>query len=100
MAAATETVATVTTQYALVGGVTELQIEYGVRRNATATCPNCVDTYLTATDMSAGDWANVIAVAIELKFGNPLYTGGSDGQPQTVSFRRVVSVMGKVGVYL
>jgi type IV pilus assembly protein PilW len=89
-----------TTRYELVSGVKELQILYGVRRNATAPCRNCVDTYLTATDMLAGDWNNVIAVAITLKFGNPLYTDGTDGQPLTVDFRRVVSVMSKAGVYL
>jgi type IV pilus assembly protein PilW len=86
------------TQYALVSDVQDMQIFYGVQRNAVAACINCVDTYLAATNMTNADWKNVISVAVTLTFGNPLYTDGSDNQPQTISVRRVIPVMSKVGI--
>lgn len=87
------------TQYFLVDGVQNLQILYGVKANAAATCANCVDTYLNATQMTAANWANVISVVVALTFDNPLYTG-ADSQPQTLTFTRDVAVMNKVGIAL
>jgi type IV pilus assembly protein PilW len=89
------------TEYALVSGLQNMQIQYGVKANTAAPCANCVDTYMNATQVGATtNWANVISVVVTLTFDNPLYSGPGDSQPQTISFRRVTSVMGKVGIVL
>jgi len=58
---------------------------------------NTVDTYLNASQMVAANWNNVITVAVTLTFTNPIYVAGG-GQPQTITFQRVVGVMGKAGI--
>ncbi|MGH8317014.1 MAG: PilW family protein [Steroidobacteraceae bacterium] len=73
----------------LVNGVTNLQIFYGV---ATGT-DNNVTEYLYANDVP--NWSEVTSVEVLLTFANPLYP--QPGQPQTVTFTRVISVMGRVG---
>jgi type IV pilus assembly protein PilW len=87
---------------ALVSGVTNLQVVYGVKRNLGLP-GNDVDTYLNASQMAAADWLNVTAVTITLTFANPLAAAASSStnegvsQPTTVSFTRVVDIMNRVG---
>jgi type IV pilus assembly protein PilW len=85
----------------LVNGVQSLEIYYGVNRNAPIVNYN-VDTYLTADQMNAGlaaggDWMNISSVRVVLTFTNPLF--GQPGQQPTVTFERVVPVMGRAGVH-
>ena len=76
---------------ALVNGVTDMQVWYGVN---TAGTDNNVDTYIPSTNMTATYWQSVSSVMVELTFKNPLY--GLPGQTQqTVTFRRVIGVMGR-----
>jgi type IV pilus assembly protein PilW len=83
---------------ALVSGVTNLAIYYGVKRNFALTDYN-VDTYLTADQMLNTDWNNVSSVRVVLTFTNPLYKGPGGGQQPTVSFDRVVEVMARAGPF-
>lgn len=82
---------------ALVSGVTNLTIYYGVKRDFAVTDYN-VDTYLTADQMLNTDWANVSSVRVVLTFTNPLFKGTAD-QPPTLSFDRVVQVMARAGAF-
>ena len=75
---------------ALVDGVTDMQVWYGV---STAGIDNNVDTYIPSTNMTANYWQSVSSVMVQLTFVNPLY--GAPGQPQHVTFRRVIGVMGR-----
>lgn len=77
---------------ALVDGVTDMQVWYGVN---TAGTDNNVDTYIPTSSMTAANWPNVSSVMVQLTFQNPLY--GLPGQQahQTVTFRRVIGVMGR-----
>lgn len=78
----------------LINGVTDMQIWYGVNTGGTDTN---VDTYIPlspATNMTATYWLSVSSVMVQLTFLNPLY--GLPGQPQTVTFRRVIGVMGRI----
>jgi type IV pilus assembly protein PilW len=81
---------------ALVNGVTNLRIYYGVKRNFAFNDYN-VDTYLTANQMLAADWANVSSVRVQLTFTNPL--AAQPGQAPTITFQRVVEVMSRGGVH-
>jgi len=86
---------------ALVNGIQSLEIFYGVNRNAPTVNYN-VDTYLTADQMNAalaagGDWMNITSVRIVLTFTNPL--AGQPGQQPTITFERVVPVMGREGFH-
>ena len=78
----------------LVNDVTNMQVWYGI--NTTGT-DNNVDTYIPAASMTAANWASVSSVMVQLTFVNPLY--GTPGETatsnQTVTFRRVISVMGR-----
>jgi hypothetical protein len=58
---------------------------------------NTVDTYLNASEMTVPNWSNVITVTVTLTFTNPVYVAGQ-GQPQTITFQRVVGVMGRAGI--
>jgi len=87
--------------YPLVSNVTQLDILYGVKRNAAAS-GNSVDSYVKAADMTAADWTNLISVQVTLTF---LYTPGQDapgafgqGQTQKITFTRVIDVMNVGGV--
>jgi len=82
----------------LVSGVTNLTIYYGVKRNFAVTDYN-VDTYLTADQMLNTDWDNVSSVRIILTFTNPLYKAPGGGQPQFITFDRVVQVMARAGPF-
>lgn len=75
---------------ALVGGVTDMQVWYGVNTSGADTN---VDTYIPASSMAAGNWQSVGSVMVVLTFQNPLY--GSPGQNQTITFRRVIGIMGR-----
>ena len=84
------------TQYPLVSGVQNLSVLYGVKTNF-AIDDNTVDTYLNASEMTVPNWSNVITVTVTLTFTNPVYVAGQ-GQPQTITFQRVVGVMGRAGI--
>jgi type IV pilus assembly protein PilW len=80
---------------ALVNGVQNLLVYYGVKRDFTTNDYN-VDTYLTADQMSANDWSNLSSVRVILTFNNPLW--GQPGQlQQFITFERVVEVMARAG---
>jgi type IV pilus assembly protein PilW len=75
-------------------GLTAMTVLYGV---ATGT-DNNVTEYQTAAQV--GNWSNVTSVEVTLTFVNPLATQSGQvvaGQPATVTFSRVISVMGRVG---
>jgi type IV pilus assembly protein PilW len=90
----------------LVYGVQSLEIFYGVNRTSPTANYN-VDTYLTADQMNAGlaaggDWMNISSVRVVLTFTNPLcptVATCQKGQPLTVTFERVVPVMGRAGFH-
>jgi type IV pilus assembly protein PilW len=81
----------------LVDGLTNMQIYYGVATGSD----NSVTEYLASKDVTAGSyWPDVTSVEVELTFTNPLATQAGQavtGQPATVTFKRVISVMGRVG---
>ncbi|MGH8288086.1 MAG: PilW family protein [Steroidobacteraceae bacterium] len=86
------------TPMALVNGLsgvaTGMTVLYGI---ATGT-DNNVTEYQTAAQV--GNWSNVTSVQVTLTFVNPLATQSGQavaGQPATVTFTRVISVMGRVG---
>ncbi len=82
----------------LIKGITNLVVLYGVKRNL-ATDDNTVDTYLNASQMTAADWTNVSSAKITLTFNNPLYDSiNPKGQPQWITFTRVIAVMSRAGV--
>lgn len=76
----------------LVSGLTNMTIIYGVATGSD----NNVSEYLNAQEVTAGSyWPDVTSVQVTLTFANPLY--GQPGQLKTVTFTRVISVMGRVG---
>lgn len=79
----------------LVGGLTNMQIRYGVRRAASG---NSVDSYVDVSKMSDNDWDNIISVKVQLTFDNPLYMPSQDVKYKTITFTRVISVMANAGV--
>jgi type IV pilus assembly protein PilW len=83
---------------ALVSGVTNLTIYFGVKRNFAVTDYN-IDTYLTADQMLNTDWDNISSVRVILTFTNPLYKGPGAGQLPTITFDRVVEVMAHAGAF-
>jgi type IV pilus assembly protein PilW len=84
---------------AIVNGVQNLTVYYGVKRNFALNDYN-VDTYLTADQMLNTDWANINSVRIVLVFTNPLFKAGCPAcQPATITFERVVNVMARTGVH-
>jgi type IV pilus assembly protein PilW len=85
----------------IVDGVVGLAVFYGVKRDFAGNDYN-VDTWLSADQMNAagpngGDWANISAVRIQLTFTNPL--ANQPNQPPTLTFERVVQVMGRAGLH-
>jgi type IV pilus assembly protein PilW len=85
----------------IVNGVQGLQVYYGVKRNTAITDYN-VDTYFTANQMqlagpNGNDWNNISAIRVILTFNNPLW--GQPGQPQFITFERVIEVMSRAGVH-
>jgi type IV pilus assembly protein PilW len=79
----------------LITGVTNLQILYGV--NGTGTISN-VDRFLTASQMTVADWTHVICVKVTLTFDNSVLHKSDPGQPATIPFTRVITVMSQGGV--
>lgn len=97
---------TAATPITLASGVQYMQILYGVQTN-TAAATFSVDTYLTATQVTAGGhnyWPNVISVQVRLWFVNPLYCSTScrgsqqTTQPATIAMSRTIALMNKAGV--
>ncbi len=85
-------------QYALVTGVTNMTVLYGIQTGFTTIGRN-VDTYMNAAQVTAqGAWGNVMSVLVELTYTNPLYNAGNpQGQPATLTIQRVMDVMGLGG---
>jgi len=79
----------------LVAGIQNLQVLYGVKTDFTSN-NGAVDSYLTATQMTATNWANVITVQVTLTFQNPM--AGQAGQAATIPFTRTIAVMSQTGV--
>jgi type IV pilus assembly protein PilW len=79
----------------LVNGITNLQILYGVKRSVADT-GSCADTYLTATQMTTGgfanDWLNVCSISITMTFINPINAA------QPIVIQRVIATMNAAGV--
>lgn len=76
----------------LVSGIQNMQIMYGVN---TSGADN-VQTYMYASDVTSnGYWPNVSSVKVTLTLTNPI--ASEAGQPTTVNFTRVISVMGRMG---
>lgn len=86
------------TQYALVNGITNMTVLYGVQTNLAAAGRN-VDTYMNASQVTAqGAWGNVISVLIQMTFTNPLYNAASpQKQPPSIIIQRAAEVMGLGG---
>jgi type IV pilus assembly protein PilW len=86
----------------LVSGVTNFQVLYGLA-TASPSTSNDVDTYMTATQVSAtpANWLNVTSVRVIITFINPLCappTPCQPGQPTTVNFGRTIDLMARTGV--
>jgi type IV pilus assembly protein PilW len=81
----------------LITGVTNLQILYGVKTNF-AIVNNNVDSFLYANQMTFADWGNVICVKVTLTFDNSVLAKSQPGQPLTIPFTRVITVMSRGGV--
>lgn len=79
--------------YPLVNNVSQMQIRYGVKRNA-AVSGNNADTYLDATQMVAADWLNVMSVYVQLTF---IYTP-LNLPAQNVTFSRTIPVLSAGGI--
>lgn len=78
--------------------VSNLTILYGVNTSGSG---NSVDTYMTADQVTAAaKWNSILTAWITLTFNNPLYVAANQGQPQTLSFQRVVGVMNQFGIKL
>jgi type IV pilus assembly protein PilW len=100
----TGTTATAGVGVILANGVQYMQVLYGVQ-TSTAAGTYSVDTYLTATQVTAGNyWPNVISAQVTLWFVNPLYcttscqAGQQTTQPATISMSRTIALMSKAGV--
>ena len=85
-------------QVAIVSGVQNMIVYYGVKRD-TALVDYNVDTYETfdILQVSGTDWANISSVRVVLTFTNPL--ANNPGQPPTLTLERVVEVMGRAGLH-
>ncbi len=82
----------------LVKNVEYMQIDYGLHVSAgPISTPGdyAVNVYVPAGDMQPTDWSEVTAVRITVTFVNPLQNEA--GQPQTVTFTKVIDVMGRAG---
>jgi type IV pilus assembly protein PilW len=87
-----------TTPVQLVENVEYMQIDYGlhVPTGAISTPGDyAVNVYVPAADMTTTDWPEVTAVRITVTFVNPLKNQA--GQPQTVTFTKVIDIMGRAG---
>jgi type IV pilus assembly protein PilW len=75
----------------LVNGVTNMSIQYGIKRNVADT-GSCADTYLPATLMLATDWSNVCSISLTVTFANPINPAAP------IQITRVIAVMNTAGV--
>jgi type IV pilus assembly protein PilW len=89
-------------QYVLVNNVSRLDVQYGVNSAGTG---NNVDSYMTAAQVTANnDWNNVISVRLTITFLNPLSPlngntlQGLGSQPQFISVKRTIALLGKAGI--
>jgi type IV pilus assembly protein PilW len=82
---------------ALVTGVKNLQVLYGVKTNFALANDNA-DTYLNAAQMTASNWQSIICVKVTITFDNSVLAKSQPGQPATVAFTRVITVMMNGGV--
>jgi type IV pilus assembly protein PilW len=80
------------------GGVTNMQILYGV--NTSGSVSNNADTYFTAAQMNLVPirWNSLICVKVTLTFDNSALAKSQPGQPATINFTRVITVMSQGGV--
>lgn len=78
---------------ALVTGVANLKILYGIKRSAIDT-GSCADTYLNANQMLVADWSGVCSVSVAITFANPI----PPQNPPTITIRRVIATMSAAGV--
>jgi type IV pilus assembly protein PilW len=86
------------TQYNLVSGVNNLTVLYGLNTGASAT-GNSVDTYMTADKVTLLSlWSDVVSIQVQLQFTNPMYPS-VPGQPQNVTFTRVIALMNQAGPF-
>ena len=85
--------------YPLVNGVLSLKILYGVVRNIPSN-GNSVDTYVDASNMSPGDWNNVISVMVTLTFKGVPMQGQSqqNANARAVPVTRVIGLMSAGGI--
>src|SRR5262249_4553065 len=90
---------TAQTTVQLVNGVENMQVLYGVKTSGSALY-NSADTYLTSTQVNAGNyWSAVRSVKVTLFFTNPLK--GQAGQSvvgNTIQVTRIITVMNATGV--
>jgi type IV pilus assembly protein PilW len=77
----------------LVTGVTNLQIQYGIKRNPNDT-QSCADTYLTADLLAAADWSNVCSIKLRVTFINPIFPANP---AKAITITRVIAVMNSSG---
>lgn len=89
------------TGLATAGGIKSMTLLYGVN-TGTATNGSCVDTYMSAAQVTAGNgagvsyWPNVCVVQVSLVFTNPVPP--ADGKKPTITFTRVIALMSRAGV--
>ena len=79
----------------LVSGIQDMMIQYGV--NTSGASGNPVDSYITANNMTAANWANVISVRVSLVLNNPLYNANgpfSQQYPQQDPYLQISRVIG------
>jgi type IV pilus assembly protein PilW len=78
----------------LVSGIKNMQIMYGVNTSGAGSYD--VQTYMFASDVTTGGyWPAVSSVKVTLTVTNPI--ASEAGQQSTVTFTRVISVMGRMG---
>ncbi|HET9108844.1 MAG TPA: PilW family protein [Steroidobacteraceae bacterium] len=82
--------------FATGNGIQSMSLLYGVN-TGTASNGSCVDSYMTATQVTAGSyWPHVCSVTVSLVFVNPLPP--ADGSKPTITFQRVIALMNQAGV--
>jgi type IV pilus assembly protein PilW len=79
---------------ALVTGVQNLAIQYGVNTAGSGT-GSCADRYKATAAMLAADWPNICSVKVTLTFPNPFNPPG--GTKPTLTFTRVIAAMNALG---
>jgi type IV pilus assembly protein PilW len=80
------------------GGVTNMQVLYGV--NTTGSGSNNADTYFNASQMNLHPayWNTLTCIKVTLTFDNSALAKSQPGQPATINFTRVITVMSRGGV--